>query len=119
MEYSGPIPPPLVLEQYDKVLPGSAERILKMAEQQALHRQSLEKTVIEADARNATLGVLCALTITIGFLILAGFAIYSGQSIAAAIISAISITGLVGTFIYGTRSRKQEREHKFTRSSSR
>ncbi len=118
LEYSGPIPPPIILEQYEKIIPGAAERILKMAEQQASHRQSLEKRVIAHDTQNATLGILCALLITVGFLVLAGFAIYSGQSLAASIISAISITGLVGTFIYGTRSRKQEREHRFKESSS-
>jgi len=32
MEFSGPIPPPAVMDGYEKVLPGAAERILKMEE---------------------------------------------------------------------------------------
>ena len=40
---SGPIPPPSMMEQYEGTLPGSADRILKMAENQSEHRQSLEK----------------------------------------------------------------------------
>jgi hypothetical protein len=30
--FSGPIPPPRLLGQYEKLLPGSADRILRMAE---------------------------------------------------------------------------------------
>lgn len=38
MEFSGPLPPPQILGQYDEVLPGAAERILRMAEKQQDHR---------------------------------------------------------------------------------
>lgn len=34
-EYSGPIPPPNIIKGYEQVLPGSADRILKMAEKQS------------------------------------------------------------------------------------
>ena len=34
-KYSGPIPPPETLEGYERLLPGAAERILTMAEQNA------------------------------------------------------------------------------------
>ena len=37
--FQGPIPPPNVLEAYERLVPGAAERILKMAENQAAHRQ--------------------------------------------------------------------------------
>ncbi len=40
---SGPIPPPSMMEQYERTLPGSADRILKMAENQSEHRQWIEK----------------------------------------------------------------------------
>ena len=31
-EFSGPIPPPSIIEGYERVLPGSADRIITMAE---------------------------------------------------------------------------------------
>ncbi len=44
--HSGPLPPPEILENYNNILPGSAEHIIKMAETQQLHRHTLEtKTV--------------------------------------------------------------------------
>jgi len=36
--FLGPLPPPVMFEHYDKVLPGSADRILEMAEQEQKHR---------------------------------------------------------------------------------
>ena len=33
-EFSGPIPPPSIIKGYEEILPGSADRILAMAEKQ-------------------------------------------------------------------------------------
>lgn len=44
--FSGPLPHPEDLAKYEQVLPGAADRIIRMAEQQAAHRQSLEKAAI-------------------------------------------------------------------------
>ena len=101
-----------MLEHYDKIVPGAAERILKMAEQQSAHRRSLEQKALSSDSRNSTLGIISALVITLGILILSAYAVYLGQPWTAAIISAVGVSSLVGTFIYGTRSRRQERESK-------
>jgi Predicted membrane protein (DUF2335) len=40
MSYSGPLPPPFMMQQYDDTLPGLADRIMKMAEnEQGLRRR--------------------------------------------------------------------------------
>lgn len=41
-EWSGPIPPPAILEQYDFFLPGAADRIITMAEKETVHRREME-----------------------------------------------------------------------------
>src|SRR2546423_387229 len=56
--FSGPIPPPDLIAAYDKILPGSADRIFRMAEAQAQHRQTLENRVILGDAARADRGLL-------------------------------------------------------------
>lgn len=58
IEFSGPMPPPNILSGYEKILPGAADRILSMAEMQSKHRQSMEKRMIEAEARDGLLGIL-------------------------------------------------------------
>jgi hypothetical protein len=42
LEVSGPLPHPQVLARYDEVVPGGAERIVKLAENQVKHRQTMQ-----------------------------------------------------------------------------
>lgn len=46
-EYRGILPPPNHLEHYEHILKGSAERILKMAENQAEHRINQENKLVD------------------------------------------------------------------------
>jgi len=108
--YEGPIPPPEMLEKYNQIVSGAADRILKMAEEQASHRQYLEKQVIKSDIRNSVFGIISALIISLTTLFIAFSAIKLNQQFAGAIISTLGISGLVTTFIYGTQSRRNERE---------
>ena len=41
--YSGPLPRPDDLAKYDQIVPGAAERIIKMAEAEMLHRHENDK----------------------------------------------------------------------------
>lgn len=59
-EFSGPIPPPDIIEKYERILPGAADRIITMAEQQATHRQAMEKKMIESESRDGLLGIIFA-----------------------------------------------------------
>lgn len=58
LSYSGPLPPPEALQRYDQILPGAANRIIKMAESQHEHRQKLEKTVVESNAFSQKVGLI-------------------------------------------------------------
>ena len=61
--YSGPIPPAIELEKFEKVLPGAADRILSMAENQSAHRQKMEKTALNAQINAERLGQIFGLVI--------------------------------------------------------
>lgn len=43
-EWSGPIPPPAALAAYQKIVPDAAERILKMAEEEAACRRKITES---------------------------------------------------------------------------
>ena len=58
--YSGPLPPPSVLAHFEKVLPGSAQKILDMSLEQNRHRHELEKQVIGSDIKDSRLGLVFA-----------------------------------------------------------
>ncbi|MYH02114.1 MAG: DUF2335 domain-containing protein [Nitrospira sp. SB0675_bin_23] len=58
VSWSGPIPPPSALEGYENIIPGSANRILEMAEKQTEHRIELEKIVIQGDTKRSYVGLI-------------------------------------------------------------
>ncbi|MGO8761567.1 MAG: DUF2335 domain-containing protein [Desulfobaccales bacterium] len=114
---SAPLPPPSELEEYERVLAGSAERIFTMAESQSNHRQGLENKALSIEGRNSILGIISALIIGVVGLSIAGFCVYTGHDTAGAALGGTTLVSLVGTFIYGTRQRRIEREQKYLAST--
>jgi len=49
VSFDGPLPPPAVLDAYDRTLPGAANRIITMAEAELAHRHKLEAQVTQAN----------------------------------------------------------------------
>ena len=110
--FSGPLPPPHIVERYERVLPGAAERIFKMAEDQSRHRRDLETLVIHSDIRNSKLGLVFGLIIGLAALIAAVIMVYFGNVTGGSLLGVGTITALVGVFVYGSQGRKKERKEK-------
>src|SRR5277367_5058528 len=75
-EFSGPLPPPQILQGYNQAFAGCAERIVAMAERQSAHRQAIERSVIDANCDAQTRGqyfafVLAAMVVGGGIYLLA------------------------------------------------
>ncbi len=104
----GPIPSPAALAEYEKALPGLADRVVKMAEDESLHRRELEKQIVQAQvedgraARNdQKLGQKSGLSIAI-LVVLCGFgAICLGHPVSGTVLAGGSLVSLVGVFVYG------------------
>lgn len=112
--YSGPLPPPELFVQYEQVLPGAADRILAMVEKQSQHRQTKELIQVKSESRDSLLGIICALII--GLSVIAGgvcIAIIGKQPWPGMAFGATSIAGLVGVFIYGTKSSRYQFKNKY------
>lgn len=112
VQFSGPLPPPAMIEHYEKILPGAAERIFKMAEDQSSHRKQLESKVIDTDSTNSRRGLIFGFLIGLVALGVSVLLVYLGNSISGVIIALAYITSLVGAFIYGSRQRRTEREER-------
>lgn len=54
--FLGPIPHPAILEGYEKIVPGAAERILIMAESSMKHQQQYDNALLEASKKQAARG---------------------------------------------------------------
>lgn len=56
-QFSGPIAHPRHLREYEQIVPGSADRIIRMAEEQQHHHRSMDEKIVEAETRDRTLGM--------------------------------------------------------------
>jgi len=55
-DFTGPLPHPSILAGYNQVLPGSAERILVMAEKQLDHRINTESFIAHEQMKQSSRG---------------------------------------------------------------
>ena len=99
--YSGPIPAASELQKYEGVLPGSADRILRMAEDESRHRIDWERTALDAGVadsrRGQYLGFSVCLALVVGAVVCAAL---NQQVIGAALVGA-SALGVVTAFVKG------------------
>lgn len=108
-KYSGPLPPPSVLQAYGMVNPDFPERIFDLAERQASHRRELESVVVRADVRRANWGLASGFVVAVLSISLSAFLILNGHDLAGGTIGIGATASLVTAFIYGSNSRKEER----------
>lgn len=106
--YSGPIPSPQTLQEYNQIDPTFAERIMKMAENQASHRQNMERIMIKSSSRDSLLGVIFGFIIGMTCIISSYFLGVNGQAFLSGVIGVGGLGGLVSVFIYGTRADSQD-----------
>ncbi len=114
LSFSGPIPPPAVLREYNEILPGAAERILRSAEIQSTHRQELEKIIVTGDDKRATRGQIFAGCISLVILSFSFILILFDKVLVGSIFGGGTILTLIGFFIYGKRSEGKEKNQKET-----
>ncbi len=117
--WMGPLPEPDTLRQYNEIVPGAAERILKMAEDQQKHHHNQDNrqldmysTALRADSRRSNLGLLAGFVITLAGLGGGIFLVYAGHEWAGGAIAGLNLASVAGVFVYGTHSRRAERADK-------
>lgn len=108
--FSGPLPHPKIIKEYDAILPGAAERIFKLAESESDHRRNLEDKIVTSGIQDSKLGVVFAFII--GLVGIGGgiYVITLGYEWSGTILSGASLASIVGSFIYGTRNGKQSED---------
>ena len=101
MRHSGPLPPPDQLAEYEEVLPGLAERIVRLTEKEQDHRHDIVSQALRRSARLRERGQamgMAALLITLGFCV---YLASVGQPITAGTVAVALVIGVVGIFVTG------------------
>jgi len=99
--FSGPMPHPRHLREYDEILPGAAERILVMAERAQSHNAEMEGLIIRGEVYDQKLGLwlgFAALIVLVGLASLFGFI---GNIAMAALLLSAAALGVISVFVTG------------------
>lgn len=109
--FQGPLPPPIMLAQYEDICPGLANRIVCLTERQQAHRINVESRSVTASIWNERLGQIFAFIICIFTLIGSIWLISEGYAISGSLLAGGTMTGLAYIFITGRKqSEKSEDE---------
>lgn len=104
--FSGPLPPPGILEHYERILPGAAERIMRKFELQTEHRLEIEKAVIRTgnfkEIAGMFFGFIIAMTTVLGGI----YTAIVGHPWLGGSLSFVGLAALVGAFITWQKSKK-------------
>lgn len=111
--FSGPLPPPSLLQGYEDIQPGFAERIVIMAEGESKHRREQEEKALNADIKlnhkdftERRVGQCMAFSIV---LIMAGFGAYlalHGKELAGSVFGGPAIVSIIGAFLQKKEQKK-------------
>ncbi len=104
-EFSGPLPPPELLKQYDDIVSGFADRIISMAEKEQSHRHQLGQSALSGVVASAKRGQILAFTICSLLLSCSAGLIALDHDIAGAILGGSTLVGLACIFITGRRKK--------------
>jgi uncharacterized membrane protein len=99
-----------MLRKYEEVVPGSADRIISMAEGQGSHRQKLESEIVESNIGNERMGMIFGFTICI--LAISGgiYAVMHGKSAGGIAAIITPLVALVAVFVYGKSRQGKDLE---------
>ena len=115
MSFSGPVPPPAVLAEFERTLPGAANRILSLAEAQARHRQSIEFRLVSARARAVTRGQWLAFLVVVAGMSCGTWLSASGHELYGLASVLAPLTAAAALFVYNRRRQERERAAKRSR----
>lgn len=105
--WQGPLPPPEDLQKYNMVVPGAAERILTMAEEEMKHRHNRENMAIKYNNRLVSISTIFAFVCVVIFAGILCYAIYCHSDTAAIATAIGAIAAVVGLFTYGKSRQKK------------
>lgn len=113
--FSGPVPLPSILAQYEEICPGSADRMIGMAEEEGHHRRRIDAKLADANIEamrrqfsEARWGQILAFLVSVTFLGVGAYLTVSGQPWVGGILGSMGISTIVASFIRGRSQPSNE-----------
>lgn len=108
--FSGPLPHPEHFKKYNQIVPGSANRLLKMTEDDLKHIHNIQNSQISIEKIATIGGLIAGWTIAVIALLGSGYLIIENHDIAGTVLGTGTLTTLVGVFVYGRKSQNNHKE---------
>lgn len=99
VSFSGPIPHPDILKGYNEIVPGAAERILIMAEEQQKHRFSIENKIVSSSIKMRSRGSVLAFVILLLVIMSGIYLIIIGKPISGFVTLITALVPVLTTFL--------------------
>lgn len=106
--WQGPLPSPNDLERFDGVVPGLAERIVKMAESEGTHSRRVQLIAVTTASIAQVLGQVFALTVALAGLWAAYRLAMADHESVAIVVGGATITTIVAAFLQARRAQKSQ-----------
>jgi uncharacterized membrane protein len=103
--WSGPLPPPSVLADFDEIVENGAERIMAAWESETAHRRELEKSDLRFSAMDSILGKVFALIFVLSALGVSAYAASIGAEWLGVVLGGGVIGSVVWAFVTGQKSK--------------
>src|ERR1035437_9290686 len=101
-------PSPGTLKEYEKVIPGLAQKMFCHAERQTAQRIEMEKKLITSNIRKSYMGLIFGFLIGVTGIGGGMYLTSIGFNIIGIVFSSGTLVSLVMTFIYGSQSKKNK-----------
>lgn len=99
--FRGPLPPPLMLREYNDIVDNGAERIMARSEKEQEHRHKMQAQTVTGAINKDRRGQWMAFSITILILVIATIFAWKGNTVFAGTLITIDLIGLASVFIMG------------------
>lgn len=106
IQFQGPLPPPGMLEEYGRVIPDGANRLLILLEKQTDHRIEMESRLVQSRIDVTKRGQIIAAILSVFFGLVACILGYFGHDVLAGSIGVTTIIGLAVVFVLGKEPGK-------------
>ena len=104
------MPPPNYVEEYDKILPGSADRLFVQMEANGAHRRFMDKATLMLRQGRSYLGLGAGLLIVLKFLDASYKLVMAGHGAEGAILGSVDLVALAAVFVGFGQARSADRQ---------
>ena len=108
IRWEAPLPPPALLERYDQVVPGLAQKIAEQAKVEAGHVREHENNTLKASIRYRARGQWMAFSAVMAIIGLAAFALWMDATWVAGIATSI-VVGTASVFVLEPLWKRKDR----------